>query len=470
MKKHLLTAVCVLLASISFAQRQTFERITVTDLGHFKNSILLRDRFADSISVDPLFQTVTDRTIPSALALKTYVLSGLAGKLNITDTIAKWVTRLYKKAGTDSVFAVVGGLPVYAFSDESPSESDPVYVASTWFGTVNNSSNWNVAYGWGNHASAGYVPQTRQITINGVTYNLNADRTWTISGVNLYNTSDSLTGNRFVNLGTNKTLSFGRGANTYLHFFNNGNVWFGNGTPTDGGYKIDVNGAARYVSGSNSVKYMESGTVFYSVTGAAGSYLNVNSGNTFITMGTGGPIQARVSSSFSGNSAGYQYEDGVFTINSSMANAGSKYTDGVVLNKGYFGNIGSGTKHIYRITNHYYSNITTTDTLKGLFIDLYASKSGMTGSFGHVRAIETTEGDVLFNTRAGKTGIGFAGFPTSQLDVKGVNGYNQLRLRISYTPTSTSDSNGNIGDVSWDDSFIYLKTSAGWKRTALSTF
>jgi len=36
-------------------------------------------------------------------------------------------------------------------------ETDPVYVASSWYSTTNNASNWNTAYGWGNHASAGYA-------------------------------------------------------------------------------------------------------------------------------------------------------------------------------------------------------------------------------------------------------------------------------------------------------------------------
>ena len=36
-------------------------------------------------------------------------------------------------------------------------ETDPVYVASSWYSTTNNSTNWNTAYGWGNHASAGYL-------------------------------------------------------------------------------------------------------------------------------------------------------------------------------------------------------------------------------------------------------------------------------------------------------------------------
>jgi hypothetical protein len=62
------------------------------------------------------------------------------------------------------------------------------------------------------------------------------------------------------------------------------------------------------------------------------------------------------------------------------------------------------------------------------------------------------------------------GTPTSMIDVTGANGYSQLGLRTSYTPSSTSDTNGNVGDFSWDDNYFYIKTSGGWKRSALSTF
>lgn len=60
--------------------------------------------------------------------------------------------------------------------------------------------------------------------------------------------------------------------------------------------------------------------------------------------------------------------------------------------------------------------------------------------------------------------------PLSTIDVAGAAGYNQLRLRTTYTPTGTADVLGNTGDTAWDDNFFYIKTSAGWKRTALSTF
>ncbi|HLP39536.1 hypothetical protein [Lacibacter sp.] len=61
---------------------------------------------------------------------------------------------------------------------------------------------------------------------------------------NIYSIDGTLTGNRFVDLGTS-TLSFGKGSNVNLHLFNNGNVWLGNGTPTDAGYKLDVNGSIK---------------------------------------------------------------------------------------------------------------------------------------------------------------------------------------------------------------------------------
>jgi autotransporter adhesin len=60
--------------------------------------------------------------------------------------------------------------------------------------------------------------------------------------------------------------------------------------------------------------------------------------------------------------------------------------------------------------------------------------------------------------------------PTAKLDVEGDTGYDQVRMRTSYTPTGTADANGNVGDIAWDDSYVYIKTNAGWKRSTLVTF
>jgi hypothetical protein len=69
----------------------------------------------------------------------------------------------------------------------------------------------------------------------------------------------------------------------------------------------------------------------------------------------------------------------------------------------------------------------------------------------------------------GNIGIGTSA-PTARLHIQGATGYNQLRLATSYTPTSSADPNGNVGDIAWDNNFLYVKTSVGWKRAALSTF
>lgn len=73
------------------------------------------------------------------------------------------------------------------------------------------------------------------------------------------------------------------------------------------------------------------------------------------------------------------------------------------------------------------------------------------------------------NTRA----LGIGVVPGSQLDILGTNGYAQLRLRTSYTPTSSADTNGNVGDIAWDDNYFYMRVSSGatkWVRSALSAF
>lgn len=45
------------------------------------------------------------------------------------------------------------------------------------------------------------------------------------------------------------------------------------------------------------------------------------------------------------------------------------------------------------------------------------------------------------------------------------------RLNVAQrTPTGTADSQGNVGDITSDDGYIYAKTSVGWKRAALSAF
>lgn len=39
-----------------------------------------------------------------------------------------------------------------------------------------------------------------------------------------------------------------------------------------------------------------------------------------------------------------------------------------------------------------------------------------------------------------------------------------------YSPKSSKDNIGSVGDVVWDDDFLFIKTNNGWKRTILETF
>ena len=47
--------------------------------------------------------------------------------------------------------------------------------------------------------------------------------------------------------------------------------------------------------------------------------------------------------------------------------------------------------------------------------------------------------------------------------------YNNPSIPI-YTPTNSTDTNGEIGNITSDDNYLYIKTNMGWKRTSLETF
>lgn len=110
------------------------------------------------------------------------------------------------------------------------------------------------------------------------------------------------------------------------------------------------------------------------------------------------------------------------------------------------------------ITNHY-----------GLYIDdttASSNSSNITNRWGIYQQGSTDTN--VFGSK--KNSFGATGTPTSAVDITGATGYTQLRLRTSITPSGSADGAGNTGDWAWDDNFIYVKVSTGWKRSALSTF
>ena len=61
---------------------------------------------------------------------------------------------------------------------------------------------------------------------------------------------------------------------------------------------------------------------------------------------------------------------------------------------------------------------------------------------------------------------------TKELE-KGITSNDSTQNKItipSYTPTSSTDTNGNLGNVTMDDDYLYIRSSTGWKRTNLESF
>ena len=68
-------------------------------------------------------------------------------------TASSWYSTTNNSTDWDTAY----GWGNHASAGYLTTETDPVYTASSWYTTTNNSSNWDTAYGWGNHASAGYL-------------------------------------------------------------------------------------------------------------------------------------------------------------------------------------------------------------------------------------------------------------------------------------------------------------------------
>ena len=88
--------------------------------------------------------TSSDKTYTFPDANGTVITTGNTSDINdlttsnfATNTISQWIN----DAGYISSFT----------------ELDPIYLSSSWSTTTNNSTNWNTAFSWGNHASAGYL-------------------------------------------------------------------------------------------------------------------------------------------------------------------------------------------------------------------------------------------------------------------------------------------------------------------------
>jgi hypothetical protein len=242
------------------------------------------------------------------------------------------------------------------------------------------------------------------------------------------------------------------------------------GSTTSSVYKLDVTGSERINGGGLKVTPGDG----YDITLAA-SYPNGYAGGVNGSMVLFGSTYASVGVN--------KQALGLIPYGSLILGGTSPYR-WVTLTDGYFNPVfvvdGTGKATI----NGGYNGITTGGSVGGS--NAPGPSFSINGGFGTGTG---TPGDIVFSTGTAqasgttihamtnrwwlKGGTGYlanSSSPTSAVDITGANGYSQFRMRTTYTPTSSSDTNGNTGDFSWDSNYLYIKTASGWKRAALTTF
>lgn len=110
-------------------------------------------------------------------------LSALNPYLLKVDTTNKWLPISYVPTWTS-----ITGKPSFVTVATTGSYHN---LVDTPLITPTDISNWNTVFGWGNPSGV-YVPLTRTLTINGITQDLNVNRSWTIPGTDTSNLSSRI--------------------------------------------------------------------------------------------------------------------------------------------------------------------------------------------------------------------------------------------------------------------------------------
>ena len=163
------------------------------------------NELAAALGDDPNFAT----TVATSIGTKQNQLNG-TGFVKVIGTTVSYDNSTYlTTANAASTYVALGGaysnpswITSLAWSKitgapaflTSYTETDPIYTASSWYSTTNNSTNWNTAYGWGNHASAGYLTSyTETDTLDSVVSRGSTTSSWvTVGSLLISNTAPFL--------------------------------------------------------------------------------------------------------------------------------------------------------------------------------------------------------------------------------------------------------------------------------------
>ena len=126
--------------------------------------------YATTTYVDTAVANLVD-SAPATLDTLNELAAALGDDANFSTTVTnsiatKWTQDNTKISNWDTAYS--WGDHASAGYLTSFTETDPVFSASAASGiTSTNITNWNTAYGWGDHASAGYLTGNQTITLSG---------------------------------------------------------------------------------------------------------------------------------------------------------------------------------------------------------------------------------------------------------------------------------------------------------------
>lgn len=227
-----LSAVLLLIPSMAMAQYRPAVMSTISLQGisdNFNRAALWSNRKLDKYSNDVIYGSPTFNKPVTFKGTNTftggnslYGSTTFFGDVIFVDTVTYTSTTTYQvQADLTALALSTGPLVRYGQWDTAYSwgnhasagyltvESDPVFVAHAANGiTSTNISNWNTAYGWGNHALGGYALQTALDATNISTGTIAADVLTKVS-----KTGDTITGSLVVSANMTANMYYGNGSN-----------------------------------------------------------------------------------------------------------------------------------------------------------------------------------------------------------------------------------------------------------------
>lgn len=282
------------------------------------------------------------------------------------------------------------------------------------------------------------------------------------SGSNIYNSNGSIGSDRFINLDTSQ-LSFGKNSITYMQLFNNGNLWLGNGTPSNGNYKLDI--------GGNTI--LRNGTLVFTSGTYNKSNINIKGreGNTISFTGTGSGGNIVIGDDIARSSFTIYSSDNIMVGRSAAPKLSG--SDGDYVSAG--SNIFIGRESGYDITSG----------RGNVFIGHYSGRGNIANgiSTGNVSHKFMLAGGVAEPVSAQAFHLLYGDFLTGQLvvnpsanDIPSINssiafainsvnkGFLPPRWTINQRTSISTPATGLIGFQTDSTEGQYVKLSSGWKR------